>query len=170
MSFLYRADGLLPTPIRPCRTPRSLRSNAHRVSGRMAETSPCRFGPGRHVTALEWVRSSPRSGRKANDLAFRATNARSHSGGPKDRTLNTQDKRSFDRPSSRSLTMPGSLRGAVSARRVSSSSASACRARSRQAVPRSAASGRQHRLKSRSTPSSQGRRDPRWRGQEDACA
>jgi hypothetical protein len=28
------------------------------------------------------VRSGPRNGRKAKDLAFRATNARSHSGGP----------------------------------------------------------------------------------------
>ncbi len=36
------------------------------------------------------MRSDPRSGRKANSLAFRATNARSHAGGSKRKLLEKQ--------------------------------------------------------------------------------
>lgn len=113
------------------------------------------------------VREKPRVPSGVSD---RPNRRQAPDGRSKDRTHYPSDKRSFGRPSSRSLTMPGSLRGAVPLRRVSSSSASACRARSRPALPKSAASGRWHHWKGRSAPSSQGRRDPRWRGQEDACA
>ena len=40
-------------------------------------------GPGGEAVEERGVRIGPRSGRKANDLAFRETNARSHSEGPR---------------------------------------------------------------------------------------